>query len=578
MLLPLVLIGCVNDYGLAAPEAVDITIETPTYGMFTGSTAPIEVRGSVVPHNAVVKVDGQRVPVDAEGRFTAAVPFTDRYHVVDVQAAAGPAFQRVRIPVFDQHDPRDAWPDGVTLRVTGEGLDHIGAGLGAYIDATGWDTQLAAALPTVDTGSLDLVPTGVTHDPTQVVLDPQLGGIDTGIQLRKVAINYDMTANLFGSTYTDVVIVSFETVQISTVATPKLDAAGLLSLELSDATIDLGPADFKFGVLEGWVTEWLVDMLADVLLEPIAEILLDSVMSLVGDIPLGGPYEYAADLVGMPVEIALSDVYADPNGLGAGLGVGLGEPAPAGPLAIPAPRSPWTATPVHAALGLHEAVVQMALDNFDIGTMLKQDIQLSGPMSELLGNAITNLPGGSKVPSHDGWCISLDPQPNPDQPPAQVVRMQEGVDPLATLYLPDLNVTIGYANAGTCSDWLEASLATEIGIKVKDGTKISVDIGFEDGAVLAYGAPTELWTEEGVITGLASFVGGFASLLGGQLSFDLADLTGMGTTPTDPTADPTGLGALLGDVKPRIVGSTQMNSDDGQPIEGLFNVQLQLWD
>lgn len=572
MLLALLGLGCHNDYHLAAPESVTITLETPTYGMFTGGTGPIEVRGSVVPTTAVVAVDGQRVDVDPNGHFVTSVAFTDRYHVVDVEAAAGPAMGRVRVPVFDLHDPRLAWPDGITLRLTGDGLDHIGAGLGGYIDGMGWDTTLSAALPTLDTGVLSLVPTGVTHDPTVVVLDPQLGGIDTGIQLRKVAIHYDLTAEVFGSTYTDTVVVGFDTVQISTVATPDLDDAGLLSLKLSDPTIDLGPADVQLGALDGWIADWLIDTIADWVIEPLAELLLDGVMAMIGDIPLGGPYQFQTDLMGMPLEVALSDVYADPNGLGAGLGVGIDEPAPVGPLAIPAPRSPWDADPVHAAVGLHEAVLQIAMDDLGVASMLKQNITLTGAMSELLGNAITNLQGGSTVPEHDGWCIALDPQPSPEQPAAEVVRLQEGIDPLAILYLPDLTVDIGYSNGGTCTTWLKASLETKVGLKVRDGTKISVDIGFAGGTVLSYGAPTELWKEEDVVSGLSAFVGGFASLMGSQLSFDLADLAGLGDTTTDPT------GGLLGDIQPKIVGSSQMMSEDGVPVEGLFSVQMQLWE
>ena len=56
------------------------------------------------------------------------------------------------------------------------------------------------------------------------------------------------------------------------------------------------------------------------------------------------------------------------------------------------------------------------------------------------------LPGGDDAPDGDGWCLSLNPSD------AVVVRFQEGLEPLAYLYVPDLQVQIGIMDGNQSSN------------------------------------------------------------------------------------------------------------------------------
>lgn len=564
-LIPILALSCRSEHGLVAAD-LELVLDSPTYGAFLGE-GPIQVLGRVSPASAVVKVEGERVPVSPDGKFVANVPFARRYHIVDVEAAWGDDLQRVRVPVFDGHDPMDTWPGGVTMRLTPAGLAHMGEGLGAVVDATGWDTMLAGALPVIDTDMFDLVPTGVTHDPTVVELLPAEGGVDTAISLRQVMVGYDVTFTVWGLAWTAPMQIGFGEIALGALAVPAVDDDGMLSIGLTQSTIRLDDPDITIDGIDGWLLELLVEGVMDWIVEPLGELLLDLVLGSFGTIPLGGPYAFETDLMGMSLDMRLSEVYGDLDGLGAGLGVGIDAPAIVGPLGIPAPPGYLESAPVvHAALGLHEGLLQSALST-GILDMLTQEIQLGGMFGEVIGGGIRALPGGHTAPAGDGWCLAI--QPNP----AQVVRLAEGTNPLAVLYLPDMGVNVGIVQGGSCTTWLEASVAAEIGLDVKDGTKIGVDVGFVEGAVLEYGATSD-WEEQEVVDGLLGFLGGAMSLLGGMVEFDLADMMGgFGGSGSD---DP--LSAALGDLQPQIVGSHALIGDDGAPIEGMYAVELQLWE
>jgi hypothetical protein len=562
------LASCASDQGLVLADPVSLVIDSPTYGEFLGD-GPIEVVGHVTPTYAVVKVEGQQVAVDRDGRFTASIPFEDRYRIIDAEAAAAGTYQRVRVPVFDGADPVLSWPGAITLRVTPDGLTHIGDALGAVIDATGWADMLAAALPTIGQSGFELVPVGITHSPSAVVLTPATGGVDTAIALRDVTVHYQVSVDIFGQGYSAPVDIGFGTIAIGALAVPAVDDAGLLSITLTNAAVSLDDPHIEVFGVDSWLVDLIVGAVADWVVEPIGELIVDLALGSFGTIPLGGPFAFSQDLVGTPIDIRLAEVWGDTQGLGAGLGVGIGEPAPTGHLQVPVPGA--EAAPVHLAIGLHEGLLQTVLAG-GVLDMLTQDIQLPGTIGELIGNGVRNLPGGDSAPAGDGWCLALHPgSAEHVADPAEVVRLQEGVAPFATLYLPDLDVSIGISQGGVCTPWLEASMAAKIGLVVDDGTKISVDIGFVEGAVTSYAATSD-WEEGEVIAGLSTFLNGAMGLLGGMVSFDLADLTGVSV---DPSTDPLG---VLGDLSPAIVSSTPMTDAQGVPVDGMYSIGIQLWE
>lgn len=568
------LAACRTNDGTEAYAPPQIVLDSPTYGSFHGD-GPVQVRGHIEPRRALyggieVKVQGEPVTLGPDGTFAADIAFERRWNVIEVEASHGPHLARERVPVFDGHDPLATWPGGATARLTPAALDVLGARLGGLIDATGWDAQIASALPTIQGTGFSLVPTGIHHAPTEVVLAPDLTGIHVGARIPDITLDYVATITWMNAPLEIPVAIGVDEVRVTLLATPTIDDQGVLVLGLGEPQVAIGEpivqvldADFEF--LEG-----LLALAVDGMVAPLADTLAQSLSGQLQDVTLGGPFAFDTELMGTPVALSLSELYTDPAGVGAGLGLGIGDAAPAEEFDLPAPVS--TAADVHLALGVHEAVFGLALDQLGVLDQLSQDLQLPGTIGEVIGMGIRGLPGGDSAPEGEGWCLALDPNPQDQPEPAQVVRIStDGLDPLATMYLPDLGVSVGIVQGGSCTPWLTASVGAEIGIVVRD-TTVSVDFAFVDGAVLDYAATTP-WTEDEVIVGLNSYLNGAMGLLGGQLSFDLADL--LGGLQIDPAQDPFGLTEGL---SPALVGAGPLLGRDGQPVEGMAQLDLRLWE
>jgi hypothetical protein len=208
---------------------------------------------------------------------------------------------------------------------------------------------------------------------------------------------------------------------------------------------------------------------------------------------------------------------------------------------------------------LHEGLLQKVVLS-GAADFLAQELQLPGVLGEVIGTGVRALPGGATVPAAEGWCLTLDPQP------AQVVRLQSGLAPFATLYLPDLVVDVGLLQSGRCTTWLKASMEAKLALKLEGGTSLGFDVAFVGGALESYAATGE-WTEAEVIDGLGRTLGGLVSVLGSFANFDLADLAG-GAGETVP-----GLGGL----QPALVSNEPLVGLDGSSREGLYAMGIQLW-
>ena len=171
----LAMLGCQGD--LEPMGDLSLEIASPSYGQFLGN-APLIVTGRVSDPTALVRVEGERVDVGADGSFEHTLSVLGPYRNVDVFASRATDLVRERIPVFAGENPIDSWPSAMTARITPDGFARMGQALGAAIDATNWDQQLAESIPTLDTGALYLGVTDLTHEPTEVVLRPVDGGLD----------------------------------------------------------------------------------------------------------------------------------------------------------------------------------------------------------------------------------------------------------------------------------------------------------------------------------------------------------------------------------------------------------------
>ncbi len=541
------------------PE-LSLEVTSPVYGEFVG-WGPAIVEGRVHPPQTQLWVEDVQVHPESDGSFLAKVPMDHGYRIVDVLAVFDDQEDSERIPIFAGNDPADTWTEGLTGRLLPEGLEELGTTLGAVIDAAAWADLIAASLPIYESDLISMVPVGVTHSPTDVALAPAETAIDATLSLNDVTVEYELWVTLLDFEWTVPMSVGFGQVTVHVLATPAMDEDGIVSIALSGATIALDEADVEVGTLEGWILEWVTDTVSDWVVEPLGQLLLEWVLAEYGYFELGGPFAFETDLMGFEIGLALADLFADLDGVALGAGIGLGEPAPEGMPDMPVPDAA-DAPDAQLALALHEGMLDLMLSD-TVLDLLDQELDLSGSLGELIGAAITNLPGGEDIPPGDGWCFSIWPGT------AHVVRLQEGTEPLAVMYLPDLKMDVQRMVDGECENWLFASLAVEAGIQVEDGTKLSFDLTVTDGAVIAYKADPENWTEDEVIAGLADFLENILSLVGGMIEFDLADLLG---------GQGGEYGDLLANLSPAIVDSTPMTDDEGEPIEGLYTISLNLFD
>ena len=412
--------------------------------------------------------------------------------------------------------------------------------------------SLTTALPTVDLGWLAFAPVGITHAPTESTLAPATDGVTLGLQFRDVTVDYDAHLEIAGISPTVPLSLSYGTVAVTLVAVPSLDASARLTLVLTTATVDLAEPDVTAGPFDGTVLEWVLEAVDEVLAEPLAEALLGAVTDALGRLDLGGPYGVETDLAGTRLDVDLREIRGDVGGLALGFAAGIGEPAPDLMPDVPMPE-PNDAPDAQVVVGLHEALLDRVVRAQSLALP-----DLGALFGDLVGVWVEALPGGEEAPEGDGWCVALDPGP------ASVVRLQDALDPLAVLYVPDLELDIGIAHGSTCETWLEASLAVEVGFEVEDGTRLGMDVTVVEGAVLAYGAEAE---EAEVIEALAVLVETVVGFVGSSAEVDLSDLF-----PVDVSA------WGLPPMSPAILGSTSLCRGDGACPEGLYAVTMDLFD
>ncbi|MCB9778831.1 MAG: hypothetical protein H6742_09730 [Alphaproteobacteria bacterium] len=552
------LIACSRpDYGFSQLN-LELEVTSPEYGVFLGEEGAV-VEGRVSPAGAVLLIEGEQVQVGEGGNFSYTLPMEGLdYRMIDVEARMADQYARERIPVFSGTNPVELWPGAATARFTTAGLDQLGESVGAIVDATGWDTMIADAIPSVDTDYVDVYTTGVTHQPTIAYLDPGATGIAAQIVMQDISLGIEI--NALDGIFVVPISVGFEAITIDALLLPYLDDDKVLWLELSEAAIDIGAADFEIGALDGYLLELATDAVLS-LIEPLSDVLLDFLLAEYGTIELFGPLAFETDLLGTSLAAEVDDLQTDVQGLGLGLGIGINEPAGSSVGRVAMPDEDAGATEAHAVAALHEGLFQLLLEDALIG--LLADFDLSGTYGDILGNMLTTLPGGDDAPG-GGWCIDLDPGD------AYVVRMKESTLPVAQLHMPDFRF-----NAGTgsdCEPWLESSLEVTLDLGFENGTKLALDVEVPDGAIYYYGSQDE-WTEDEVVAGLGTTLSTLIGLAGGFLDFDIADLLGgLAGDGSDPIT------AALGDeLDVKVTDSRKLYNADGSWTEGMYVLSLNVF-
>ena len=514
-----------TDYNIRGPiaEPVALTLTSPSYGEFLGD-GPIRVTGTVSPVDAAVLVDGNLVVADKDGAFTTTVEFTDRAQLIDVTAHKGSEEAREIVPVFDGNDPRLTDPGAIAGLLTPTGLDALEPVVGDMIDQLGWEDQLFAALPAIDTAYFSLTPTSITSSGTTVDLAPAADAVTLSVTLHDVAIAADV--DVAGWAQFPMTITLGE-VSVGADAIPAL-ADDMLTLELSAATADMG--DIGLSVDGFDIPDWLMQLIVDPIAGLVADgaaLLVDVLLDQFGAIELGGPFAFDIPLLDTTLSAKLADVHANLSGVNLGATVGYDAPAPDEmPDVAALPPTTRDGTPYQLGAAVHEGMLNVVMDETLAG-FVDLDLQLDGAYGEMLGAGIAALPGGGQIPENaTGYCIGLHTGA------ARVVRMVEGTgDPLARAYLPDLQVNIDVVQEGQCNAWLDAQLFGVVNLGMK-GTEVSADFDIKQAIVLDYGATGV--DDADVGEKLGGVVEGLAGLLAGNLSFDLGGLLDIGGLALNP--------------------------------------------
>lgn len=560
----LLLFACQGTGTLEMPlEPLSLEVTSPTYAQFLGDAGRATVTGTVNDPNALVWVEGYAVNLGTDGSFAVEVPVDGPYRILDVEAANPTAHLRERIPVFLGNDPMETYPGALPLRLTPIGLGALGDSLEPTVDELGIDDAISGLLPAIDAGDFVFTPLGLTRDPTDVVLVGQEDGLYMDIYWRNVVYEADYEIPLLGGGTLEI---GFEEIVLGIAVAPEVDDQGVLGLAFGDSTVSLTDPILQTSALDPVILE---DLLAGTLagLGDLIADGLDLLLGAVGSISLGAPIDFELDLLGTSLTVGIDDLYADEEGLALVLGLGIGEDTPKAP-AIVAPTAADGHFASHAVLSVHEGLFQALLAS-DLLELLTADLELGGMLGGLLDLPVRALPGGEAVPPEaNGWCLSLDPGD------ARVVRMTEAQDPLAVLYLPDLQLDVGYTSSisAECTPWLLASLAVELGVGLDDAAALTLDLDVAEGAVLSY-ATTAPWQEQEVIAGLSGLLSLVDTLLGGGLG-DLGGLFGSTGTGTGTGTDLLGLG--LGELT--ILEVSQARDAEGEDVEGLRNLSMRLFD
>ncbi len=560
--------GVLNTYPLGTLE---LKLDSPLYGSFAGDD-PIRVKGTAGTGAAVVVVEGRRVLVEDDGTFDVLVPVEGPYRIIDVEASLLDGVQSERIPVFNGFDPSETWPGGLSARLTTTGLDGIASLLGAVVDGIFDPAALADILPSDAGGGVQLTVVRVDRLPTSVTIEPEGGALTAAIRVVDLELELLVEAEVVGFPIEVPVVVTVPEIEVALAIHSGVGENGEILFSFGEPNITFEPLDFAIG---GVGLGFLVDLLDNAIdLETLLDEQIGNLLGDLGEFSLGQGLDFETDLLGTSLAIRLTEITTDELGVGIGLGVGLGEPAPDGPSPVPPPPGDFDPG-VDLSIAVHEGILQPLLQS-DLLDLLEQDFRLEGLLAGLLGNLITNLPGGDQAPDAEGWCLGLTPGD------AKVARFTEGNDPLLAIYLPDAVLDFGRIETigGECVSWLETSLALEVGLGVTEGTVLGISIAAPEGKVLHYGAVGI--DEEELIERIGGLLSGLLDLVGGFAEIDLADILGGGNTVGDGAGLPGDGGGLipgldLANLQIEVRGAKPILDAQGKPQPGLFEVGVQLF-
>lgn len=528
------------------PPPLALTLDAPADGAFAGAE-PVVVSGRTSHPTDVVTVEGEVVAVAEDGSFSVELPAPAEVRVVTVATARGDETIARRRTVFGGPDPRESWPGAVPVRLTPAGLEQLTVGVEASVQALDLPGLLASLIPPASISGFTFAVREGTSDPAEVALIPQDGALFLGIGLPNFRIVFDASAILLPPVE---VVLGMEELRIGAALALGTGADGALTLDVVDTDVELRRPILEFAGIDAdllsFLTGGLLTLVGDVL-----EVALDAGLIAFDELilPVG---EVSTEALGFPLTLSLDALQVDDDGVGALLGVDIG-----GAPAVATPHLPGVAEGppgTDVLVALHEGLLGALLSGDVLSALDLGTLELPGFLGEVIAVPLTALPGGGELPAdRTGMCVTLG------LPTRGVGRVQSGLEPFATLILPDLSLEAAVSTpAASCEPWLTASLALAADLSA-DGSAIRVGLRVADGAVEDYAAAGE-WTETEVVAGLGGLIDAVGVLLGSSLAIDLADLI-----------DPSLLGGALS-----IDAARRAQDDAGREVPGVVVLSLRV--
>lgn len=555
--------GILQDYPV---PTLDVRLDSPVYGEFAGE-GDFHVKGTIVPSDALLRVEDRWVEVAEDGSFDVAVPFDRPYRILDIWAAYDDGRFEARVPVFEGFDPLSTFPGAITARVTPTGLDGLAVLLEGVIADQLTQLDLSTLVPPIGGNGFTLDLQDLTYGDLSIALAPGATALTADVELTDLRVDFIGGFDLFGNPISVPGAITLPVIGLGVDLGVRIDDTGSLVVSLGEVDVQ---ADVPGVELFGANLDFLANLVRNFLdIQALIDQALQGALGQGQELPLAGPLAFETDLLGTSLSLEVLDARTDALGIGLGIGLGLGGDVPASARDVPVPDGDMDPQPDVAVL-LHDGVLQTLLAS-DLLALLDQDLQLPGLVGNFLQPVLERLPGGGDIPSNNGWCIGIKPGD------ARVARFgKTSADPLVGIYLPDAAVSFSYlADDGSgCTPWLETSLALELLLDITEGTKVGLELAAPEGKVLAYGAG-EGFDEELIVSELSGLLERLLGLLGGFTSFDLADLLGgagggggggggLGGIPLD------GLQIDLGQRRP-VIGA------DGQPVDGMVELGMGLF-
>ncbi|MCP4808589.1 MAG: hypothetical protein GY913_35315 [Proteobacteria bacterium] len=297
-----------------------VQVENPARGLFSSAGDSVMVSGTVTQGSAPIErvlLNGEEIPVEADGRFAAALDPTPGINVIGVRVEDTGGERAVAGLSFHYAGERRSGtvvPDAVFMKIGPTLLDDDQADLddvASIIELLVDDPSLTGSVigMTVEEEDYDLEVTDFAFDGADVDLVPRDGALEIGASLYDIELYFDV----YGKGAYSWLSTSGVATATECLITAELVPVGATSLELQNASASLSgfalEIDWVPGFIESWITDWAR--------ETIEEQLATQMESMAGDVIDGylDSFAFEQSVGDADVSLTLASVDVSTDGL-----------------------------------------------------------------------------------------------------------------------------------------------------------------------------------------------------------------------------------------------------------------------